>query len=346
MSITPLEISQRIQKNAFKPHTYLSNVAINALQNAGAYVADKIFPVVPVGLATSYYYVFDKESLLRDNVSEKPKFGTVAPAQWGHTSAQYSCTVDQIITGVDQIESLNFTRASAPGGFDPRKSKAIFVGEQLKLHQDIVWAKSYFNEKVWSKVVTGVTDTPDADQFYQFDNGNSDPITLFVKLATSMTRNGLRRPNKLCLGANVFAALTTHPAVLERVKFQGSTSNPASVTRTVLAELFGLSEVVVSEAVYNSAKEGSPPSYQNICTPNDALLVYVPSAPSLLEPSAGYTFAWDMLGNGAYLSVLQYEGRGGTHAEFVEGLMATDHKVTCPDLGIYLKDVVSADYAL
>ena len=35
-----------------------------------------------------------------------------------------------------------------------------------------------------------------------------------------------------------------------------------------------------------------------ICNPDDALLTYTTASPSIDEPSAGYTFTWDMLGNG------------------------------------------------
>lgn len=43
-----------------------------------------------------------------------------------------------------------------------------------------------------------------------------------------------RMPNRLGLGINVFNALKVHPGILERVKYGGSTANPASVTENVL----------------------------------------------------------------------------------------------------------------
>ena len=58
------------------------------------------------------------------------------------------------------------------------------------------------------------------------------------------------------------------------------------------------------------------------------------------EPSAGYIFTWDMLGNGASVAFDQYEGENGTHAEFIEGLCASDMKKTSDDLAIFLKDCV------
>lgn len=336
------DISGRIAKGGFEPHSYLSNVCLSHFQDGKGFVSGKMFPIVPVGLSTSYFYGFHKGDLLRDYVAEKPRMGTVAPAQFGHTKHQYLCNVDQVITGIDQISSLDYQRAGAPYLMDPRKGKAEFIAQQLMLHQDILWAKEYFQENVWGNSYTGVDSAPESGEFYQFDHENSDPVEFIHRLGTEMTLSGLRRPNKMCMGANVFAKLRSNPCILERVKYQGSSSNPASVTLNVLAQLFGLDEVLVSEAVYNRASLGQADDFAFVCAPDDVLLVYAPSQPSLMEPSAGYSFVWDMLGNGQYTPILSYQGAGGEHMEYMEGLMAVDHQVTCGDLGVYLSSAVSA----
>ena len=47
-----------------------------------------------------------------------------------------------------------------------------------------------------------------------------------------------------------------------------------------------------------------------------------------------------MLGNGSYMATDQFEGEGGTHSEFVEGLMSTDMRKTCDDLACYMSKCV------
>jgi hypothetical protein len=79
---------------------------------------------------------------------------------------------------------------------------------------------------------------------------------------------------------------------------------------------------------------------QFVCDPKAALLCYATANPAIDEPSAGYIFTWDMLGNGQYVALDQYEGENGTHSEFVEGLMSTDMKKTADDLAIFFKDCV------
>ena len=74
--------------------------------------------------------------------------------------------------------------------------------------------------------------------------------------------------------------------------------------------------------------------------PNAFLLAYATSAPAIDEPSAGYMFSWDMLGNGQILPILNYLGENGTHTEYIEGLMANDIRKTADDLAMFFKDAV------
>jgi hypothetical protein len=105
---------------------------------------------------------------------------------------------------------------------------------------------------------------------------------------------GLREPNKICMGVNVFSALQTNSSMLERIKYQGSEANPADVTANVLAQLFKVKEIVVAKSIINKAPIGAADDLQFICDPNALLLTYTTDAPAIDEPSAGYTFTWEM----------------------------------------------------
>jgi len=124
------------------------------------------------------------------------------------------------------------------------------------------------------------------------------------------------------------------------VKYTGTTANPARVTPQVLAQLLGIEQVKVMESTYNSAVLGAAENMDFVCSPKDALLCYAPSSAAIDEPSAGYIFTWDMLGNGQNMAMDQFEGEKGTHSEFIEGIMSTDMKKTSDDLAVYLKDCV------
>jgi hypothetical protein len=324
----------------WRPNQYLTNMSMAFFQNPADFVATSIFPVCPVQLSAGYFYTFSKADLARDNVQRKPAFGKVSPAVMGQEDNNYKCEVDQILVGIDQIATLNYQRSNAPGVADPRRAKVRFASEQMLLHQDIVFASKFFRSGVWGNELQGSDTGSGEGEFMKFTDSSFDPVGFFDDLKIQIKRNGRRNPNRLALGIEAYTALKNHPAVMERVKYTGTTANPARVTPQVLAELFGIEQVKVLESTYNAAGIGQPADMEFVCDSKSALLCYATPTPQIDEPSAGYIFTWDMLGNGSATAFDQFEGEKGTHTEFVEGIMSSDMKKTCDDLAVYLHDCV------
>ena len=342
MNINPATIKTQIAKGNFRPHTALSNIALSYFQNASNYFAKAIFPICRVSQSSDNYYIFSKEDLLRDGWNRKPAYGQVTPVVLSEKTDTYNCHVDQIIMGIDQIRQTDLSRRQGPAlARDPRQQRARAIGEQANIHQDRLFAEKFFKSGAWNNEWAGVdSTTTSGKQFIKFSNGNSDPIKLIADRKLEMHQNTGRTPNKLAIGANVFNALCTHEAILERVKYGGATANPANVTKNVLAQLFEIDELVVMMSIHNAAKQGAEANMSFIGDPNGMLLAYATDAPSVDEPSAGYIFAWDMLGDGNILPVLHHDPVGATHAEYIEGLMACDMHKTADDLAVYFSEVV------
>ena len=94
-------------------------------------------------------------------------------------------------------------------------------------------------------------------------------------------------------------------------------------------------------STYNAAEIGQKADMKFVFDDSSALMTYAPKEVSLEEPSAGYIYTWDMLGNGQWMATSQFDGEGGTHTEFIEGLMATDMKKTSDDLATFLTGCVA-----
>lgn len=339
---TAASIQADIAKGAFRPHTALSNMALSYYQSDAKAFAKTIFPICPVSLSSDNYYVFDKEDLLRDNWHRKPAYGKVDPAVLSEHTDSYACTVDQMIMGIDRIRQTDITRRQGSSvARDPRAQRTRALAGQANIHQDNIFAQHFFKSGVWTNEFTGVDSTTTTGaQFIKFTNGNSDPVALIDAKATEMEQKTGRRPNRLALGVNVYNALKLHEGILERVKYGGTTANPAMITANVLSQLFDMERLTVQRSIINRAELGQAANMQFIGDPNGFLLAYATDTPSIDEPSAGYIFTWDMLGDGNIMPILNYDGEGGTHSEFIEGLMATDMKKTADDLGMFFKDVV------
>ena len=341
MGLTAADIQAEIAKGKFNPHTALSNMALAYFQESSKAFAKSIFPICPVALSSDRYYIFSKEDLLRDNWHRKPAYGKVDTAVLSENTDTYSCVVDQIIMGVDQIRQTDLSRRPGPAIRDPRAQRARAIATQANIHLDTMFAENFLKSGVWANEETGVNSTtPSTGQFIKFSNNNSDPIKFINEKKTEMEGETGRMPNRLALGVNVFNALQNHPGILERVKYGGSTPNPAMVTENVLAQLFGIDGVSVQRSIKNSAEIGQNANMGYIGDPDSFLLAYATDNPNPEEPSAGYIFTWDMLGNGQYMPILNYDGEGGTHASFIEGLMAEDMKKTADDLAFFGKQAV------
>lgn len=340
MRNTASGIQAEIANGAFRPHTALSNMALAYFQNAANYFAKAIFPICPVGLSSDNYYKFSKEDLLRDDWQRKPAYGMVQPAVLSESTDTYNCKVDQIRMGIDQIRQTDLQRRQGPSIRDPKQQRTKAIAEKANIHHDVLFANDFFKAGVWNDEWEGVASTATGKQFIKFSDDNSEPIKFIDQRKTDMQESTGRTPNRLALGANVFNALKEHPAILERVKYGGSTANPASVTEKVLAELFGVEKLVVLKSIQNKAGYGEAGNMGFIGDPDAFLLAYATDAPAVDEPSAGYIFTWDMLGNGQMLPILNYEGEPGTHSEYVEGLMACDMKKTADDLAMFFKSAV------
>ena len=338
---TAAGIQADIAKGAFRPHTALSNVALAYYQSDANSFAKTVFPICPVTLSSDNYYIFDKEDLLRDNWHRKPAYGKVDPAVLSEHTDTYACVVDQMIMGIDQIRQTDLNRRMGPRTADPKQQRTKTMAGQLNIHQDSMFARKFFRKGVWTQEYTGIdSTTPASGQFIKFSDGNSDPVSFVDDKSTEMEEKTGRKPNRLALGVHVFNALKKHPAILERVKYGGSTANPASVTLNVLQQLFGIDRITVQRSIMNKAELGQEAKMEYIGDPNAFLLAYATDAPAIDEPSAGYIFTWDMLGNGNILPVLSYPGENGTHSEFIEGLMAADMKKTADDLAMFFAEAV------
>ena len=215
MRNTAAGIQSEIAKGAFRPHTALTNMALAYYQNAANYFAKALFPTCPVSLSSDNYYEFSKEDLLRDNWSRKPAYGKVDPTVVGESMKPYVCQVDQMIMGIDQIRQTDLSRRQGPTTMQPKQQRVKTIAEQANIHQDRLFAESYFKAGAWKNELSGVdTTSPSTNEFIKFSNANSDPIAFIDSEKTSMNQQTGRMPNRLGLGINVFNALKVLPALM------------------------------------------------------------------------------------------------------------------------------------
>lgn len=306
------------------------------MQSADAYIADKVFPMVPVNHQADLYFKFSKGDFFRDEAQLRADATESAGGGFGLTTDNYSAKVWAFHKDIgDQ------TRANADPAIDIETTSTEFCTQRLLIRRDRLFVASYLTTGIWASDITGVAAAPGANQVIQWsDDANGDPISDVANAKVAMLLSTGMEPNKFTCAYPVFQALIKHPLVIDRIKY---TSMPTAknVTRTLLAEMFDVDEVIVSKAVYNAGVEGGADSF-NWIMGKSALLSYSPASAGLMVPSAGYIFGWrgyTGLNDVGIRTSSWWEQR--IKATRVECEMSFDMKLVGSDLGTFFASIVA-----
>lgn len=318
-------------------NTPLTNISIAFLQNANNFVATRVFPNIPVSKQSDRYYVYARGDFNRDEMRER------APAT---ESAGGGYSLDNTPTYFANRFSFHKdipdeVRANADAVLNPDREATAYVTHKALIKREKVWVSKYFSTSVWTYEKAGVSASPGAGQVLQWNDANSTPIEDVRAQKRAVAQSTGYEPNKLVLGRAVFDALLDHPDIIDRIKYGQTSGGPAMAGQDTLAKLFNVDEVLVMNAVENTAAEGQSASHAFIGG-KAALLTYAAPAPGLMTPSAGYTFSWTgLLGSGAEGNRIRSFRMEALNADRVEIDMSFDSKLVSADLGAFWSSIVA-----
>jgi hypothetical protein len=230
-------------------------------------------------------------------------------------------------------------RANADSVFNMDRDATEFITNQLLLQRDVDWATSYFKTGVWTTNRVGTTD------FVKWDAAGSDPIGVIANEIVNFRKLTGFKPNICVLGASVMVALKQHPDIIDRIKY----TQKGIVTEDLIATLFDVDELYTSYATIGTGDQFPDARVQDQATTYDfitnakgMLLAYAPSGPSLMTPSAGYTFTWKgyLGGNSQGIKIKRFRMEH-IASDRIEAEATYDMKVVAPDLGIFFDQVVA-----
>lgn len=316
----------------------LTNVAVAYFQTDDHYIADKVFPMVPVQHQTDVYFVWSKADFFRDEAQLRSDATESAGTGVNLITQRYSANVWALHQDIGAQ-----VRSNADPAVDVDVIATRTLMQKLLIRRDRMFVSTFMTAGLWGTTVTAAAGgTPGtAVPAPWSDDANSDPFTDIAVAQTTILQNTGFDANCLVLAYPVYQALRKHPLVIDRIKY----TNPAyagTITPQLLAEAFDIERVLVSKAVYNSAAENIAANMAFVAG-NDALLVHTPSAPGLMVAAAGYTFAWsgftgiNSLGIRVSQIPMNWRGLGTVRTE---AEMAFDMQIVGTDLGYFLHSMV------
>lgn len=311
----------------------LTNISVAYLQRAENFIADKVFPVVPVDKQSDKYFVYSKNDWLRDEARVRTD-GTES------VGSGYNITTDTYYADVYAIHKDigDQTRANADAPINVDREAAEFVTHRLLTRREIQFVNDFMTTSKWGTDVTGVAASPTTGQTIQWsDYTNSDPIEDIEEGKAQILSTTGFEANTLVLGYDVFRQLKNHPDLVDRIKYTSS----QTITEDMLARMFDIERVLVSKSVKATNAEGATAAY-SFTTGKTALLAHVAPSPGILTPSAGYTFSWTGVSQGMGLTIGTSSFRlESLRATRVEAELAFDNKVVAADLGYFWNSIVA-----
>ncbi|WP_196607435.1 hypothetical protein [Pectinatus frisingensis] len=316
----------------------LTNMSVAYMQDQKNFIADQVFPIVPVQKKSDRYFVYNKGDFFRDEALERAA-GTESagggydidntPSYFAHRYAYHKDVTDE-------------DRDNADTPLKPDEDATQFVTQKMLLRREAVFVSKYLNTGVWGTNVQGVASGESAGTSFRkwSDYTASNPgkdIRYLKSLILGVT--GFE-PNVLTISYDVYSALLDHPIIKDNIKYV-MVANPGQVA-SILAQYFDVEKVVVAKSVVNSAAKGATDNI-GFAVSNRALLSYSAPNPGIKQPSAGYIFAWTgLLGSGAYGNrIVKFPvPLRGIETVRVEGEMCFDAKAVGADLGAYLYNVI------
>ena len=323
----------------------LSMIASAYIQDAKNYVADDVFPNVPVEHQSDKYFQFSKDDFFRDEAQQRADTDESAGGGFNLGTASYSADV-----WAYHMDLGDQTRRNADPAVDMDVATTKFCMMKMLIRKDRFFATQYLKTGLWSVDNTGTaggtpgTTTP---PFWN-DDANGDPFTDIAVGQTSILQNTGFEANTFLQTYPVYQALRKHPLVIDRIKYT-TRADASKITPELLAGAFDVDRVLVSKAVYNSAAEsaaavpGTASGTYAFIAGKNALLCHSAPEPGIMIPSAGYVFAWSGLTNMNTMGVrvsqipMPWKGLGTVRTE---AEMAFDMEAVGVDLGYYFNAIV------
>jgi hypothetical protein len=301
----------------------LTNMLVGYQQADARFVANRVFPIVPVEKQAFTYYIFTKKYWFLDNLAARAAGGNFARAGYGVSTA----------SGLAQLWGLEHPIADEVRANNQTPLALEQAGTQWLAQQSMIRRERAFSTDF---MVTGVWGTDDSNAATDWDDFTAgDPIDNVLTARRTISNNTGFDANTMVMGYIVHQALVNHPDIIDRIKFVQTAT--LGTVEQALAACFGVANYLVGKASYNSANEGTTFSASAIID-DDCLVCYsAGSAAGIMSASAGYTFAWG--GGGGDGQMATYR-EPQSKSDVLQLSEAWDQKVVATDLGYFFSDIV------
>lgn len=301
----------------------LTQISIASMNMPESFVAESIFPRVPVNKESDKYFVFTKSHMFRSTVEVRSPTAPVKHRGYELSTGNYSA--NEYATGILVADRIA-NNSDAP--LRPYEDATNIITQDMMMFKENNFGAEHLVTGTWTNNVT----LSGTDQWN--DYVNSDPIGDID--TAKFTINGLTGipTSQMCIamGSAVWNKLKRHPALLNA--FGGGYGGMKVLTKAQVAEILEVKKIVVSEAIWNTNLEGNSTQTLSRIVGKNCLIYFAPDSPGLMTPSCGYFFTKTQS------EITRYDVRR-RRSQAVEITSLFDFKTTDVDAGYLIIDAVA-----
>jgi len=301
---------------------------------------DKLLTNLLIGYSNKSYIYQDLSPIINTNGRETDTYATYPLADWFRNTAEVAAPSGPVPLGGFSVSSDSFKthlyiqgtsladddvrNANEIHKARVRKNKARWCLDRIQMRMDVDLAAVVDINGVWGTTNTTATDWDDYDNSTPVEDIDTAIDT--IQLATAQV------PNVFQTNRPVWTKLKRNPEMLDLL----GANERAFITPDLLAGQFDLGKVVISNSLYNSAKEGQDAVMERIWGDN-ALLLYVTTTPSEEEATAAYTFQAEPL----LVRSWREDNINMRKSEVFEATINQGYKIVSADLGYRFSSIIS-----
>lgn len=297
------------------------------------FVSDTACTVVKVDSPSDIYAVWNKADIFR-SVMETRADGVEA-VEGGFAvdlTNTYKVEVYALATKVTKR-----MEKSGGGRLKIREKKVKWLMGQAKLKRDIVFGAKAFVTGIWDREQTGVSGSPSTDEFKQFNDSASVPLTVFdAEQAYIQSQTG-KLHNVAVMPLDVAQKLQRHADIVDLYKH----TEPGPVAMELVAKAIGVDAIRVANAIQNTGPQNGTTAMARVFGKH-ILLVHVEEGMSDEEPTALGLFSWNEIDQvTAEGAAIRTWFDNGKKCDYLEAEQAFDIQITANDMGAFLLSAIA-----
>jgi len=260
---------------------HLSNVALN--YRPMGFVADRVFPVVPVPKQSDTYLIYEQADMFRqENTLRAP--GQEANLIYSRvSSAGFFCrnyALKKALTLEDRLNADPIFAAQQDESDVMTLMDRLLIDWEVRMFNKI---GSFSNVGTYAAVASSWTDFT-----------NSDPVSDLNTMFNNVEDATGYRPNRVLMSGTAWRNFRRNAKVIDK-STNPNVSAGGNYPSVQQAQATLEAEILVAAAYYNTKGEGQAMTLSRIAG-DHVWLLYAPPAPAKDRPSAGYAFRWQAPG--------------------------------------------------